>query len=155
MADDEARALLKQAMALHSKGEIDAALATARQALERDQYFGEAWAYLGNTLVTRKRAFADGLDALERAAALCPQDAAVFYTLGWCREFAANALDKPKRSRPHQPVAQDADTLYAMAKAAFLRALELNPEEGMRGDIEDMLDVIANATGEPWHEDDR
>ncbi|HRC62474.1 MAG TPA: hypothetical protein PLX85_04555, partial [Dehalococcoidia bacterium] len=77
---------------------------------------------------------------------------AVYYTLGWCREFAANALDKPKRSRPHQAVGQDASTLYAMAKAAFLRALQLEPEEGMRGDIEDMLDVIANATGEPWRE---
>lgn len=152
VADEEARALLKQAMALHSRGEIDAALATAREALARDQYFGEAWGYLGNTLVTRKRAFADGLEALERAAALCPEDAAVYYTLGWCREFAANALHKPQRGRPHQAVPQDAETLYAMAKAAFLRALQLDPEEDMRGDIEDMLDVIANATGEPWRE---
>src|SRR5262245_10183040 len=108
MADEEARGLLKQAMALHSRGDVDAALATARQALARDQYFGEAWGYIGNTLVTRKRQFADGLEALERAAALCPQDAAIYYTLGWCREFAANALDKPKRSRPHQAVGQDA-----------------------------------------------
>ena len=120
MADEETRGLLKQAMAFHSRGEIDAALATAEQAVTRDPFFGEGWAYIGNTLVTRKRMFADGLDALERAAALCPHDAAIYYTLGWCREFAANALDKPKRSRPHQPVPQDAATLYAMAKAATL-----------------------------------
>ncbi|MEZ4553289.1 MAG: tetratricopeptide repeat protein [Dehalococcoidia bacterium] len=152
MASEAVQALLKHAMQLHSRGEIDAALTVARDAVAQDPYFGEGWAYLGNTLVTRKRLFADGLEALERAAQLCPRDAAVYYTLGWCREFAANALDRPKRSRPHQPVAQDASTLYAMAKAAFLHALELDPEEGMRGDIEDMLDVIANATGEPWRE---
>ncbi len=152
MADDEARALLRQAMAQHSAGEIDAALATVRRALERDERYGEAWAYLGNTLVTRKRQFADGLDAMERAAMLCPRDAAVFYTLGWCREFVANALAKPKRGRTHQPVTQSAPVLYDAARAAFLRALQLDPEEGMRGDIEDMLDVIANVTGEPWRE---
>jgi len=153
MANEAVQALLKHAMRLHAQGDIDTALTVARDTVVQDPYFGEGWAYLGNTLVTRKRQFADGLDALERAAQLCPQDAAVYYTLGWCREFAANALDKPKRGRPHQPVAQDAPTLYAMAKAAFLRSLELDPDEGMRGDIEDMLDVIANATGEPWRED--
>ena len=154
MAEDEARALLKQAMALHSQGDIDAALAAARQATALAPSLGEAWSYLGSTLVTRKRQFADGLEALDRAAELSPDDASIQYTLGWCREFAANALHKPKRGRPHQPVTQDTDTLYALARDAFLRALLLQPDEGMRSDIEDMLDVIANATGEPWREGD-
>lgn len=152
MVSESVQTLLKHAMAAHSRGEIDTALTIARDALAQDPYFGEGWAYIGNTLVTRKRLFADGLEAMERAALLCPRDPVVFYTLGWCREFAANALDKPKRSRPHQALAQDASTLYAMAKVAFLRALQLEPDEGLRGDIEDMLDVIANATGEPWGE---
>jgi len=152
MTTQAIQALLRHAMSLHSRGEIDAALTVARDAVSQDPYYCEGWAYIGNTLVTRKRQFADGLEALERAASICPQDATIYYTLGWCREFAANALDKPKRSRPHQAVPQDAETLYAMAKAAFLRGLQLDPDEGVRGDIEDMLDVIANATGEPWRE---
>ena len=32
------------------------------------------------------------------------------------------------------------------------RALTLDAEPGLRGDIEDILDVVANATGVPWDE---
>jgi len=32
----------------------------------------------------------------------------------------------------------------------MLRALALNPEEGLKGDIEDILDVLAKETGVPW-----
>ena len=148
---DEPRALLRRAMQLHSADEIDAALASADRAVALAPDFCEAHAYLGNTLVTRKRRFADGLAALERAAALCPQDAAILYTLGWIREFIANALEKPRR--PHQPVAQDAATLYAATTAVLRQALTLDPDPQLRGDIEDILDVVANATGVPWDED--
>ena len=57
----------------------------------------------------------------------------------------------------HQPVEQDAATLYAMTTEVMLRALTCDPEPGLRGDIEDILDVVASATGIPWdegHEDD-
>jgi len=138
-------------MALHARDEIDAAVAAARQIVERAPDFCEAHAYLGNTLVARQRRFADGLAALERAAALCPDDAAILYTLGWCREFVANALEKPRA--PHQPVAQDAAALYAATTEVLKRALTLDAEPGLRGDIEDILDVVANATGVPWDED--
>jgi tetratricopeptide (TPR) repeat protein len=151
--DDEARARLRQAMAQHAAGDVDAALATARAAVASAPAFGEAWAYLGNTLVTRKRQFADGIAALERAAALCPDDAAIWYTLGWCQEFAANALARPKGGRVRvadQLAAEDAATLYQRAKRTMLHALTLGPEPGLRGDIEDILDVIASATNEPW-----
>ena len=147
----EATALLQRAMALHSRGDIDEALAAARASIARDPAFGAAYGYLGNTLVTRKRRIADGLAALERAAELRPDDAATWYTLGWCREFVANALARPKGA--HQPVAEDADTLYASAREAMLHALALDPDEGLRGDIEDILDVITRATGEPWRDD--
>lgn len=154
MSDDiEARARLRVAMTHHARGDIDAALATAREVVAAAPDFGEAWAYLGNTLVTRKRQFADGIAAMERAAALCPDDAAVWYTLGWCQEFAANALAHPKGGRVRagdQLAAQDAATLYERAKRTMLHALTLHPEPGLRGDIEDILDVIASATNQPW-----
>jgi tetratricopeptide (TPR) repeat protein len=149
---EAARERLKRAMALHAAGDVDAALAEARRAVDETPEFGEAWSYLGNTLVTRKRRFADGLAALDRAVALLPRDPAVRYTSGWCREFVANELARPKRA--HQAVDRDADALYADARAELLAALECGPDEGMLGDIEDMLDVIAAATGEPWREED-
>lgn len=147
----EQRAALREAMRLHAQDQVDAALAAAETLVESVPDFCEAHAYLGNTLVTRKRRFADGLAALERAAALCPRDAGILYTLGWCREFVANALEKPRT--PHQPVEQDAATLYALTTEVMLRALDCDPEPGLRGDIEDILDVVAKATGVPWDED--
>jgi tetratricopeptide (TPR) repeat protein len=145
---DRARARLRQAMALHTHGDVDGALAEAEQAIADSPEFGEAHAYLGNTLVTRKRRFADGVAALDRAVAALPGDPAVRYTSGWCREFIANELARPKR--PHQAVDGDADAFYAAARAEFLIALTLDPDDQVRGDIEDMLNVIASATGEPW-----
>jgi hypothetical protein len=50
-------------------------------------------------------------------------------------------------------VAEDAATLYSVARAHFLRALEANTDPLLTGDIEDMLDVVAAATGEPWEPD--
>lgn len=135
--------------------DIDAALGAARALLADAPDFADAWAYLGNTLVTRKRRFADGLAALERAVELEPANPWFAYTLGWCREYAANALAHPKGGRAWQaaqPAAQDADTLYATARASFLRALTLDPNNALRGDIEDMLDVVEHVTGVPWRE---
>jgi tetratricopeptide (TPR) repeat protein len=149
---EDARALLQRAMALHTAGEIDEALAAAEKATGLAPEFGEALSYLGNTLVTRKRRFADGLAALDLAVAAAPDDPTIAYTAGWCQEFVANALERPKG--PHQPVEASVEDLYAAAKAHMLRALELDPDDGLRGDIEDILDVIAAATGEPWSDEE-
>ena len=149
-ANDEARERLQRAMALHSAGEIDAALAIAREAIALAPGFAEAHGYVGNTLVTRKRAFADGLAALTRATELAPDDAAIRYTLGWSQEFVANACARPRARERGQPPRESADDLYAAARATMLRALELDPDDGLRGDITDILDVVAAATGEPW-----
>ncbi len=142
--------MLRTAMALHSADDIDGALDAAGRAVAVDPGYADAHAYLGNTLVTRRRRFADGLAALERAAELQPDEPAVLYTLGWCREFVAHALERP-RGR-HQAVDADAPALYNAAREALLDALALDPDAGLRGDIEDMLDVVAAATGEPWDE---
>lgn len=145
---ERARDRLRHAMALHERGDIDGALAEAEQAIADSPAFGEAHAYLGNTLVTRKRRFADGVAALDSAVAALPDDPTVRYTSGWCREFIANELARPKR--PHQAVDGEAGDFYAAARAEFLTALTLDPDDQVRGDIEDMLNVIASATGEPW-----
>jgi tetratricopeptide (TPR) repeat protein len=150
VASEEARAMLRDAMALHSADDIDGALAVAGRAVAADPDYADAYAYLGNTLVTRRRRFADGLAALERAATLQPDDAAVLYTLGWCREFVAHALERPRG--PHQAVDADAPSLYRTAREALLGALALDPEPGLSADIRDMLDVVAAATGEPWED---
>lgn len=150
--DDAARTLLRDAMSLHSAGRIDAALDTARRATALAPGFAQAHAYLGNTLVTRKRQFADGLAALRHAVDLTPDDATILYTTGWCEEYVANALDRPRHR--HQPVTQDAPALYAAARTHFLLALATNPDDQLKGDIEDMLDVVAAATGEPWEPDE-
>jgi tetratricopeptide (TPR) repeat protein len=148
--EQPARAHLAEAMAAHGRGEIDVACAAAREAIALCPTLAAAHAYLGNTLVTRQRRFADGLAALERATELTPRDATTWYTLGWCREYAAHALSRSRRNR--QPPGVDAPTLYAAAREALLRARSLDPDAALLGDVEDMLDVVASATGEPWDE---
>jgi tetratricopeptide (TPR) repeat protein len=151
-AHDAARARLRDALALHAAERIDEALMAAEDALALDPALATAHAYIGNTLVTRKRAFGDGIAALERAAALAPDDAAIWFTLGWCQEYAANALGRPKgRTRPREEArGLDAATLYEAAKRTMLHARTLHPDEALLGDIEDILDVIAKETGVPW-----
>ena len=151
LGSEQALALLRDAMSHHTAGRIDDALETARRAISLVPEFAEGHAYLGNTLVTRQRQFADGLAALRRAVELAPEDATILYTTGWCEEYVANALERPRHR--HQAVAEDAATLYSVARAHFLRALEANTDPLLTGDIEDMLDVVAAATGEPWEPD--
>ncbi len=148
--EQAARACLAEAMAAHGRGAIDDALKTAEKAIDLCPKLSAAYAYVGNTLVTRQKRFADGLPALERAAELAPLDATTWYTLGWCREYVAHTIQRGRGN--HQSLDADAPSLYDAAREALLHARMLNPDEALLGDIEDMLDVIASATGEPWTE---
>ncbi|MGE3986128.1 MAG: hypothetical protein AB7G38_18310, partial [Dehalococcoidia bacterium] len=91
---DEARELVRRAQQLHGEGRIDEALAEARAALQIDPESTAAMTYLGTTLITRGLQFVEGLEVLEHAAAIAPQDAGVQYSLGWCQEFVAYRLQK-------------------------------------------------------------
>lgn len=151
---DEARAALRAVMQQHAAGDVDAALDAAQEILGQWPDYAQARSYFGQTLVTRKRRFADGIAELDRAVQDCNNDPYILYTAGWCREFVANALNKEAGHRPkggaHQQVEDSADDLYASATALFRRALAAGPDDQLLGDIEDMLTVIANVTGEPW-----
>ena len=136
-------------MQAQAGGQLDAALTTAREIIERWPGYAQARSYLGQTLVTRKRKFADGLAELDRAVEADPEDAYILYSAGWCREFVANALATGKGGS-HQPVAESAEELYASAHELFLRALQANPDDQLIGDIQDMLTVISKVTGIPW-----
>ncbi len=138
-AHREARERLHEAMSLHTRGDIDGALAEAERALALAPDLTEAHLYLGTTLVARKRRFESGLGALERARELAPQDASVYYNLGWCYEFAAHNLSR-RRSRSRPPPGLDPDHLYAKAVEYMRRCLELNPDEDMREDIAKLLE---------------
>ncbi len=138
-ADTEAASLLRQAQAEHAAGKIDQALALAQRAIEVAPAFAAAWGYVGTTLVTRRLDYDAGLEALEHAAALAPNDAGVFYSLGWCEEFAAYRIERGRgRSR------YDAVELYGRAAGHLRRCLELDPEEKLRDDAQDLLEAIEN-----------
>jgi len=147
-----------------ANGNTDHALQQAHQLLEDypdDPSRHRTHAWLGQTLITRKRQFADGLHQLQLAIQhneqQTPPDPYTHYTAGWCHEFIANALDagsgRTGKGGPHQPVTETADQLYTTATQLLLRAyhlLEANPDDSLQGDVEDMLSAIANHTGVPW-----
>jgi tetratricopeptide (TPR) repeat protein len=128
---------LRRAQQLHAEGRIDEALAAARGALELDAAYIGAWTYLGTTLITRKLAFAEGLEALERAVQLAPEDPGAAYSLGWCYEFVAYRLEKQATAPYRDPI-----ELYRLAARELQRCIDLKPEQGLQDDAQDLLDSI-------------
>jgi Flp pilus assembly protein TadD len=126
--------LLRRAQALHAEGRIDDALAAARAALDADPNSTAAMTYLGTTLITRRLQFAEGLELVERAAAIAPKDAGVQYSLGWCQEFVAYRLSK-QATRPYR----DPFELWEAAASSLQRCIDLDPEPGLKEDAADLL----------------
>ena len=135
--DEEARDHVRRAQQLHAEGRIDEALAAARAALDADPHSTAAMTYLGTTLVTRRLRFAEGLELVERAAQIAPEDAGVQYSLGWCQEFVAYRLSK-QATRPYR----DPFELWQDAAASLQRCIDLDPEPGLKEDAADLLESI-------------
>jgi tetratricopeptide (TPR) repeat protein len=90
-------------------------------------------------LVTRSRRYAEGLALIERAVGLRPDDAGLWYALGWLCEFAAHEL----RRRPSTD-ALDPRELYERAAEAFRACIAMRPEGKLLDDAVDLLDHIEN-----------
>jgi tetratricopeptide (TPR) repeat protein len=134
---EEARALVKRAQQLHSEGRIDDAIDAARRALEADPASTEAMTYLGTTLITRRLRFPEGLELLEHAAAIAPEDAGVQYSLGWGQEFVAYRLSKLATTPYRDPF-----ELWEAAAASLQRCIDLDPEIGLKEDAQDLRESI-------------
>ncbi len=145
LVPEEARRRLREAMARHERGDIAGALTEARRALEAAPGFADAHSYLGSTLVQRQGRYAEGLAALERARELAPDDAAIYYTLGWCYEFVAHRLSRRPAAAGGVSAAGgglDPRELYAKAEQYLRRCLELKPQGKLKDDAQDLLASI-------------
>jgi tetratricopeptide (TPR) repeat protein len=127
---------LKRAHQLHDQGRIDDAIADARAALQIDPAYVDGLTYLGTTLITRKLAFPEGLQLLERAKDAAPDDPGVAYSLGWCYEFVAYRLEKLGRTPYRDPM-----ELYQLAIGELERCIALQPEDNLREDAQDLLEA--------------
>ena len=146
MATEEARGHLRRAHQLHAAHDFNQAIEAARNAIAVEPGYVDAWSYLGTTLITRKLAFAEGLEALEHAEALAPEDAGIVYGLGWAYGFVAYRIER----QPGPPY-RDPTELYKRAAEMLQRCIDLDPEKGLREDAEDLraaIEIRLEARGE-------
>ena len=100
--NDSVVKLVAQSQDEAARGNLDAALDMARQAVEKDPAFAEAWKQQGNVLL-KKQAYEEAVQSLKTAAQIKPQDAGAWLDLGWAywsldrRDEALEALDKAIR----------------------------------------------------------
>lgn len=136
---EEARSLFRRALERHAAHDFAGSITLTRQALEHDPGFVEALEHLSTSLITRRAQYSEGLELIERAVSARPDDAGIWYALGWCYEFAAHEVSRrPARST------LDARELYERAAEGFHRCLALQPDGKLQGDAEDLLDHVEN-----------
>lgn len=123
-------------MEAHERRNFADAIRLAREAIAADPAFPEAREYLGTTLVTRLGRISEGIAELERGLALAPDSASLLYALGWCCEFAANAMRRDPTRR------EEAERWYERAADYLRRCLAQNPEGKLREDAEDLLAIV-------------
>ena len=140
MTSEDARTLFAQALARAGERDTLGSIELAERAIAIEPAYAEALEHVGQLLVTRRRRYAEGLAYMERAAAARPDDAGLWYSLGWCCEFAAHELAR----RGDGDDAMDPRALYERAAEAFRRCLDLHPEGKLQGDAEDLLDHVEN-----------
>lgn len=116
-----------------------ASVELSRRALALDPDYVEALEHLATTLITRQRKYAEGLQLIDRAAALRADDAGLWYSAGWLYEFAAHEI-----RRRHPSPTLEPRPLYERAAEAFRRCLALHPEGKLEGDATDLLDHVEN-----------
>ncbi|MHB8376628.1 MAG: hypothetical protein ACYDEB_06700 [Dehalococcoidia bacterium] len=144
MSSDESRALFARALERHRARDTAGSIALAREAVALDPMYTAALEHLGTLLVTRRRAYAEGLAYLERATAAREDDAGLWYALGWCCEFAAHEIARRGGVGALNPRA-----LYECAAEAFRRCLALRPEGKLVDDAADLLDHVENELRQP------
>jgi len=137
---DVAREIFHRALELHAARDTAGSIALTRAAIARDPSYAEALEHLAVLLVTRRRAYREGLDVIERAVAAREDDPGLWYTLGWCYEFAAHEI--ARRGSADEQL--DPHALYARAAEGFRHCLALHPEGKLVGDAEDLLDHVEN-----------
>lgn len=137
--DDRAAALFRDALAAHAARDTSRTIALTREVIAIEPSHVAALEHLATVLVTRKAAYEEGLALIERAAAARSDDAGLWYSLGWCYEFAAHEIRRHKRDTSLDPT-----TLYERAAEGFRRCLELHPDGKLQGDAEDLLDHVEN-----------
>jgi tetratricopeptide (TPR) repeat protein len=136
----EAKRLFAASLEAHAARDTTRAIALAREAIDADPHHVEALEHLGTLLITRRQRYAEGLKFVERAVAEREDDAGLWYSLGWCREFAAHEIAR----RGGAGETLEPRALYEAAADAFRRCLELKPGGKLVGDAEDLLDHVEN-----------
>lgn len=130
---------LDEARRRQAAGDIAGAIDSAKQALSVAPSYAAAMEFLALALVTRKRAFGEGLAFADTAVSARPDDAGLWYTRGWCYEFAAHELRRGRGTS-----SRSTRDLYLVARDSFERCLALHPDGKLAGDAEDLLDHVEN-----------